>query len=226
MGFGTLFTGYFLLLNVTLFSVTDVISALVMALGLYKLSSVNKSFGRALLFSYAFAAIGLCEAVGELIRMFEPSINIELFVTATSMVRYILVGALTLYILMGIVDVSKEVGLPALIKRGKILISLTFIIYPLMAILSLPDLFGDTKVLQVISFCALLFLFCKIIAMLVTIYSAYMQICMPEDNLDKPEKPSRFGFVNKYREHKAEKEAEYAKYKLEKLKKGMNKKKK
>lgn len=226
MGFGTLFTGYFLLLNVTLFSITDIISALVMALGLFKLSSVNKSFGRALLFSYVFAAVGIFELTGELIRMFDPTLNIELFVTVTSMVRYILVGILTLYILLGIIDIAKEVDLPVLVKRGKILIPLTFIIYPILAILSIPNLFGDTKVLQIISFSALIFLFCKIIAMLVTIYSAYMQICMPEDNIDKGEKPSRFGFVNRYREHKAEKEAEYAKYKLEKLKKGMNKKKK
>ena len=53
-----------------------------------------------------------------------------------------------------------------------------------------------------------------------------MHICMPSDNIDTGEKPSRFGFVNKYREHRAEKDAEYAKYRLEKMKKGTHKKKK
>ena len=61
---------------------------------------------------------------------------------------------------------------------------------------------------------------------LVTIYSAYMRICMPDDvDNDAVDKPSRFGFVNKYREHTAEKQREYAEYKLEKLKKKNSKKK-
>ena len=226
MGFGILFTGYFLLLNVTLFSVTDLISALVMALGLYKLSSVNKNFGRALLFSYVFAAVGAVELCGELVRMFDPGVNVELFITLTSIVRYILVAMLTFYILLGIIDLANEVDLPVLKKRGKILIPITFTVYPALAILSVPDVFGNMKVLQIISFSALLLLFVAVIMTLVTIYSAYMHICMPSDNVDTDEKPSRFGFVNKYREHRAEKDAEYARYKLEKMKKGKNKKKK
>ena len=53
-----------------------------------------------------------------------------------------------------------------------------------------------------------------------------MKICMPEDKDNEVEdKPSRFGFVNKYHEHTAEKQREYAEYKLEKLKKKNSKKK-
>ena len=44
MGFGTLFFGYFLILNVTYYGFTDAIAAAVMLLGFYKLSTVNSYF--------------------------------------------------------------------------------------------------------------------------------------------------------------------------------------
>ena len=44
MGFGTLFIGYFFLLNISNFTYTDIIAGMVVLLGLYKLSSVNKQF--------------------------------------------------------------------------------------------------------------------------------------------------------------------------------------
>ena len=54
-----------------------------------------------------------------------------------------------------------------------------------------------------------------------------MKICMPEDvDNDVPDKPSRFEFVNKHREHTLQKQREYAEYKLEKFKKKNSKKKK
>ena len=61
---------------------------------------------------------------------------------------------------------------------------------------------------------------------LVAVYSAYMHICMPEDvTNDSREKPSRLGFVNKFREHEAERSREYAEYKLDKMKRRSGKKK-
>ena len=61
MGFGTLFIGYFLLLNLTYYGFTDVIAASVMLLGLYKLSPVNKYFRAAALSSGVFLAFSLGE---------------------------------------------------------------------------------------------------------------------------------------------------------------------
>ena len=69
MGFGTLFIGYFLLLNVTYYTFTDIIAALVMAMGLYKLSSVNRQFKGAFFSSIALAAIGLVELVCQVYTM-------------------------------------------------------------------------------------------------------------------------------------------------------------
>ena len=45
-----------------------------------------------------------------------------------------------------------------------------------------------------------------------------MKICMPDDKDNEvANTPSRFEFVNKYREHTAEKQKEYAEYKLSKM---------
>ena len=54
-----------------------------------------------------------------------------------------------------------------------------------------------------------------------------MKICMPEDvDNNIADKPSRFEFINKHREHTLQKQREYAEYKLEKLNKKKSKKKK
>ena len=53
---------------------------------------------------------------------------------------------------------------------------------------------------------------------LVTVYRAYMQICMPED-LEVGVKKSRFDFVNKYRAYEEKKSGEYAAYKIERERK-------
>jgi hypothetical protein len=42
---------------------------------------------------------------------------------------------------------------------------------------------------------------------------------MPEDKKEYVPRPSRFGFVNRFRAHEDEKRREYAEYKLEKKKK-------
>ena len=49
-------------------------------------------------------------------------------------------------------------------------------------------------------------------------------ICMPEDIDGKRKKPSRFAFVNEYRERQEEKEREMAEYRLEQMKKRAKKK--
>ena len=58
MGFGTLYIGYFLLLNLTYYAFTDLIAALIMAMALSKLSAVEKNLKPALYFSIVFAIIG------------------------------------------------------------------------------------------------------------------------------------------------------------------------
>lgn len=228
MGFGTLFFGYFLLLNVTYNSFTDLISALIMATALYKLSSVNKPFKNAFFASFLFAAVGLFELVIAFISMFAPTVDTASFSEYLFVPRYFVICLLTLLILWGIESVAREVGLPALANRAKTAVYFTLPIYTIAAALEVPvitTLIG-AKIFVVVGSLTLISTFVIVLINLVTVYRAYMRICMPEDrDNDITDEPSKFEFVNKYREHTQKKQVEYAEYKLEKMKNKSSKKK-
>ena len=67
MGFGTLFVGYFLLLNVGYTYYTDALAAAIMLYAFYRLSSINKPFRRAAFAAGAFLVFGLSELILSLI---------------------------------------------------------------------------------------------------------------------------------------------------------------
>ena len=228
MGFGTLFFGYFLLLNIISFSFTDLIASLVMAMGFYKLSTVNNHFKGAFYISFGLSAVGLLELGVDFYSIFVPSFASDTVLAYTTIPRSVIIATLTLFMLMGIESVADEVGLDALAKKARLSMPFTLIVYGISAILEIPYLekIIDVKVLAILSVITLVAVMILVAINLVTVYSAYMKICMPEDKDNDPEdKPSRFGFVNKYREHNAQKQREYAEYKLEKLKKKNSKKK-
>jgi len=229
LGFGTLFFGYFLLLNITYFTFTDLIAALIMAMGLYKLSEINSQFKNAFYSSIAFSVIGIVELVCGSVTMLSPLTSLEALLDYTALVRCIVIAILTLFILSGIERVSVEVGLGELARRARISMPVSLAIYLVSALLSVPLNVGETftRVLSVASVLTLLAIFITVSVNLVTVYRAYMRICMPEDvDNEVPDKPSRFEFINRHREHTAEKQREYAEYKLERLKKKNSKKKK
>ena len=228
MGFGTLFFGYFLLLNIISFSFTDLISSLIMAMGFYKLSTVNNHFRGAFYISFGLSAVGLWELAVEFYSIFVPSFAAEEMLAYTTVPRSVIIATLTLFMLMGIESVAEEVELPELAKKARFTLPFVLIIYGITAILEIPYLekIIDVKILLVLSVILLIGVMILVITNLATVYTAYMKICMPEDkDNDLVDKPSRFGFVNKYREHNAQKQREYAEYKLEKLKKRNSKKK-
>ena len=182
MGFGTLFIGYFLLLNVTYFAWTDLIAALVMALGLYKLSGVNRYFKYALFSSLAHAVVGAVEFALEIVAMLLPYSSIE--VGFMSILRCAVLCALTVSMLLGIYDVAREVDLPALSIRAKRMVIPAVVIYVTNILLDTPTLFtGIEPIYVALIFTILLIaLFFLIIYNLITVYTAYMKICMPSDN--------------------------------------------
>ncbi len=228
MGFGILFFGYFLLLNLTYSSFTDLIAALIMALALNKLSEINRPFKNGFFASLVFALLGLIELVLAVITMFAPTVKIDSILSYIMIPRYFVIAVLTLFILLGIEAVSKEVGLTELAKKARFTMPFVLAVYGISAILDVPFKSPAViKVFTVISFITIISTFIIIAVNLVTIYRAYAKICMPEDkDNDCEDKPSRFGFVNKYREHNEEKQREYAQYRYEKTVKKMSKKKK
>ena len=229
MGFGTLFVGYFLLLNVTFYGFTDVISALIVAMGLYRLSTVNREFKLGYYSSLVFATFGFIELIKEFILMFSPSTEnkISAFLPYASMIRYALILTLTVFILKGIASVAKEVKLLDLKARANLFVPITIGVYLIAAFFEIPaiSLIFPLQALAIMAFAILIMTFCLVIFNLITVYTAYMRICMPGDeDMESEEKPSRFEFVNKYRERKAEKEREYTEYQKQRLMKKAEKK--
>ena len=128
MGFGTLFIGYFLLLNLTYYGFTDIIAATVMLLGFYNLSKVNKNFFAAMICAIVFCVFSLGEFGIATYEIFYRPISSAALVSFMSITRSLTVGTLTALMLKGIEDVAKEVeiaDLPTKASRLTIQISLS-----------------------------------------------------------------------------------------------------
>ena len=228
MGFGILFFGYFLFLNLTRPSYTDLLGALICLLAFYKLANVNKYFRMSIVPTAIFGVFGLFELACELASPFGFDLGDAAMYIASP--RYVLLLALSVTMLLGIYDVAREVGALSTVRHSKISRLLSIILFPICAIIDFPltmQLFTSKYAMAVFSAAAIISLFVAMILNVVTIYSAYMHICMPENkNNDAPRKPSRFGIVNKFREHEEEKAREYAEYKRKKREKRENRRKK
>ena len=228
MGFGTLFIGYFLLLNIAYYGFTDAVAGIVMLYGVYKLSEINKNFGRGAIATLAFTLFGVFElGYNAYDSFFSLSQSSTTLVSVISIVRYSLIALLSVFIFLGMRDVANEVGLRTLSIKCERLFYMTVPIYSISIILEALALSGlfNASILTAVGIITLVCNVALTILALVCIYSCYMRICMPGEKKDKPEKESRFSFVNAFRRHEEKKRQEYADYKLEKYKKAQEKKK-
>ena len=214
MGFGTFFIGYFFLINITHFFFTDAIAALVMLMGAYKLSRFNKAFRYGLIFTAVFAVFSLFSFTAEVMNTFGGSDSLATALQYAGMARQLLVFGITLSQLIGIALVAKEVEANRLALSTKILIPFNSIIL-VMAVLETPltAIFGNAA--GYIFAVALIAFVIVIVANIVTIYKAYMQICMPED-LEPKSKKAAGGILAKFAAHEEKKSREYAEYKINK----------
>ena len=221
MGFGTLFIGYFLLLNIVYYSITDVICASVMLLGLYSLYKINRFFKLSAYLCAGFCAFSIVELYFGLKDMFFGVSTSATLISVFSAIRFLLVGTLTVAILLAIREVSIEVELEEMPLKCMSRVILSSVIFGFGLLLETPLLhFLGVRTLYVLSALTVLAELFIVAMNLTVIYGAYMRICMPKDNLPRGNgevKKSRFGFINQYRERKAEKEREEAEYRLGKL---------
>ena len=225
MGFGILFIGFFLLLNIPYHAYTDAIAALVSLYALYKLSSVNTNFKRASYAAAGFSIFGILEFLYSALIVFFTVLNIPGVFTVLSIVRYATVGTLSVLTFLGMRDVANEVGLRVIAIKCERVIYMTYPIYALSIVSEILSFFAlPFTVMQYIAVVILVCNMTLIIISLTVIYSCYMRICMPEDE-DMPERESKFKFVNAFRRHEEEKRKEYADYKLERFKKKQEKQK-
>ena len=206
MGFGTLFIGYFLLLNLTYYGFTDIIAAAIMLLGLYKLSSVNKQFKIAAIAAAVFLVFSLGEFGVATYELFVKRTDSATFVSVMSILRCVAVCALTFLSLKGMEAVAKEVEVENIPEKAARLSKVTAVVYCAWIILEAPLSFINDYVLAVLSLVTIIATIALIISNLTVIYGCYMRLCMPGDE-NLTDKPSRFEFVNEYRARKAERDA-------------------
>ena len=218
MGFGILFIGYFLILNLTYYGLTDVIAATVMLLGLYNLSGFNKYFKWAFTATLVFLVFSLGEFGVAIYEFLITKIDAPVMISIMSAIRSIIIGAMSGLILKALSAIATEVDLPKIAKKCEAQIIATSVIYALWVILELPLTFINPYALAIASLITLLSTMVIIILNLASIYSCYMKICMPGEEMLK-DKPSRFAFVNEYRARKAEEAAIETQKRLDALKK-------
>ena len=229
MGFGTFFIGYFLILDISYYLLTDIIAAAVMMLSLARLSRFNRGFSAAFCAAGIFTAFSLVELGIGMYDMLFSSLSSPTLVSYLAMTRSLLLAILTFTAFEGMRDVSAEVGLSELSKKCKITSYLALPIYLLAIIAETPALFAWTsaQIATVFAVASLLICFIFVIVNLVTIYTCYAKICMPED-VDNDTKPpdKKAGFFAAYHKRQEEARLEYAEYKLKKLTKNKDKKEK
>ncbi len=218
MGFGTLFIGYFLLLNLTYFSASDIIAAAIMLLGLYKLSFVNKKFKATMMVTALFLLFSFAEFGIWAYEMFFIKIDSTVLMSVLTVTRSLIIGAITVLLLMSIKEIAGEVELADIPKKCDKLMIASSVIYFLWIISEIPMPFISEYVLAVMAVITVISTIAVLIVNLTVIYTCYMKICMPGDENIMVTKPSRFGFVNEYRKRKAERDAETQRERLELLK--------
>lgn len=227
MGFGTLFIGYFFILNFPYCEFTDAIAAILMLYGLYKLSGINEWFRLSSYASAVFAVFGAAELGVELYGMFSTLNRGSIIFLISVLLRHVIVAALTAFMMFGIRDVAREVGLSSLREKSMRGACVAIGVYLLNILLesTVLTLFVPMQVLAFLYVFTTLATLTLIVFNLSCIYSAYMRICMPEDK-EMDEKESKLAFVNAFKKHEEEKSREYAEYRLEKLRKKQEKKNK
>ena len=220
MGFGTLFIGYFFVLNFPYCEFTDAIAAALMLYGLYKLSAINEWFKLSFYSALCFATFGIFELATELYGMFSYIAPESIIFLISALLRHVTVCAVTAFMMLGIRDVAREVGLKSLAEKSArgVYVSLFVYLFSVLLESTLLASFVPAQVLAFLYVLTTLATLTLIIFNLTCIYSAYMRICMPDDK-EMEEKESKLGFVNAFRRHEEEKSREYAEYKLEKMKK-------
>ena len=223
MGFGTLLFGYFLLLDLPYQTLTNAAAAALILFALYKLSYLNRGFKFATYAAASFAVFAVFEAVIEILSMFYiVKFESIAFAAVLNSLRNLFIGSTTFLMLIGMRDVALEVNLKRLAKKCDIFSKISFVIYAINLTL-LPDfsiIDNETvkKAVYTIYVFASIFTIFVIVMNLTCIYACYASICMPGENTSSPHenKKSRIGFVNKFREHEAQKSREYAEYRMNK----------
>ena len=222
MGFGLLLAGYFLLLDVAYFLITDIIAAALIALALSKLSYLNRGFKTALVTSFVFLTFSLVEfGIGAYDMLFS-SIENPALISGIAIVKHVILCTLSLTAFEGMREVSEEVGLASHAKKCRTVAYLALPVYVLAIIAETPSLFSwtSTYVATIIGVASMLATLVYLIFALTAIFGCYAKICMPEEkkttSTSKQKKENTESFADAYRRQREEREAAKAQRKKSK----------
>ncbi len=236
MGFGLLFIGYFITYIMALNSVGfafRLVGYAVMALALGKLSAYNKSFRPAQVGALVLVLFSVFDTATEIIAYLAENLILSsnpFTATALTVIldfEGIFVLMFHLLMLIAIRNIAKETDVHKIevnVIRDVCFITLYYI---LSIIKYLPFPFRESYVRNMGLPLVLLYL-AWIILDLTLIFECYANIC-DEGDVEMQRKPSRFAFVNKFRNELEAKQSrareETAQYKRERAERRMNKKK-
>ena len=215
------------MLNITYYTFTDIVAALIMLLGLYKLSSVSPHFRQPMYAAVGFAVFALAELVFGIITLFSP-LALAAAVPYVGMMRSFILGIFTVMILKGCGDICQKLEVLRIPGRCRIMTTVSIAIYGANILLQTPLItsFLPAGLSAALYLAVIVGMIAIVIINLGIIYGCYMNICMPEDLEPKPQKPSRFAFVNEYRRRKEEKELAEAEAARRRFEEKMRRKKK
>lgn len=210
MGFGLLFFGYFsaFLMSINKYGfLFSIVGCYVMFVAIQKISDYKHSLMRAV---FPLLAIGLC-SLCEALRFFLEA-DWGMWASIITVIMSISRTLFHCFMFISISALGKDTELPdvtALAKTNLIFIVSYFAVEMTSVLLAL---FGISNQYLAITMAMMRLLF-PVFA-LVLIFKCFHKICAPED-IDAPQKPSRFAFVNELRRRREERDEELKKMKEE-----------
>ena len=197
MGFGIMFLGYFagFVMFLGRLAILRFISSIVMGYAALKLRKYNRYFNLLLVACLVSSLFYGAVSVFDLIEYFSSlQVGGEILRTVFAIIDIPFTFAFHVCMLLGIRAIAKDT------ETSKILFASTrnLIFYCILLLLQLITLLPFTVARNL---SALTVIFSLVLAVfdLLLIFRCYAQICDPED-IDMERKPSRFAFVNKFRE--------------------------
>lgn len=197
MGFGIMFLGYFagFVMFLGRLAILRFISSIVIGFSTLKLRKYNRNFDLLLIACVISALFYGAISVLDLIEYFSSvQIGGEMLRTIFAIIDIPFTFVFHACMLLGIRAIAKDT------ETSKILFASTrnLIFYCILLVLQLVTLLPFT-VARNLSALSVIFSLALAVFDLLLIFRCYAQICDPED-IDMERKPSKFAFVNKFRE--------------------------
>lgn len=222
MGFGLLFIGYFIafLMSVNNYGFAfEIVGYAIMLSAVGKLSEYKHSLSRA---SLVLLIMSLCSVydgfryLDELLSLgvplFSDSVNVTVSLLSAAMILVFHV-----LLLLSIRDIAKAAEENDVARRSYLALTASALSCLLEFAVAVAGNFSSIEAIPAFRIVVLVSTLVRILyplTVLAFIYTCYARICAPED-MDMPQRPSRFAFINRWREKREKKSAETAQLRQE-----------